>query len=409
MRRLIYLANSRLPTEKAHGYQISKMCEAFAESGVDVLLLHPRRRQADGRLRDRSVFEYYGVRPLFEVRTLFNWDVVALEQLLPGSLFAGLTVTHALAWGLGAALYAKREGADLYYTRDVELAFWLTHLGLPTALELHILPKQGRQLLVGRVARSPFLRLVVTLTSFGRDSLIALGVPESKIAIHPSGVDLSLFEDLPTRDECRRRLGLPLDCAIVGYIGRFEQLGREKGIPDLIGAMGHVPRIDDREPLLLCVGGPMSVVPTYMDLATRHGVPPHRLRFVDHVAARDVPLWIRACDVATVPLPDAVHYTRSISPLKVFEYMAAEAPIVATRLPSIEQVLCHGKTAWLVEPGSAKALGDGIASLLRDPADASRMARRARQEVSRYAWARRAGAILEHSATAPALGQAEIA
>jgi hypothetical protein len=39
--RVIYLANVRLPTEKAHGYQICKMCEAFALNGAEVMLLHP--------------------------------------------------------------------------------------------------------------------------------------------------------------------------------------------------------------------------------------------------------------------------------------------------------------------------------------------------------------------------------
>jgi hypothetical protein len=39
--RVIYLANARLPTEKAHGYQICKMCEAFALNGAEVVLLHP--------------------------------------------------------------------------------------------------------------------------------------------------------------------------------------------------------------------------------------------------------------------------------------------------------------------------------------------------------------------------------
>jgi len=30
--KIIYLANARIPTEKAHGVQIMKMCEVFALS-----------------------------------------------------------------------------------------------------------------------------------------------------------------------------------------------------------------------------------------------------------------------------------------------------------------------------------------------------------------------------------------
>ncbi len=405
--RLIYLANSRLPTEKAHGLQISKMCEAFARSGLDVLLLHPHRHQADRDLRDHNIFEYYGINPVFEVRTLPNWDVVSLERLLPGGLFAGLSIAHALGWGFYAAMYARKEGADLYCTRSVELAFWLTRLGLPVVLEMHVVPRRGRQVLVRQVARRRALRLVVTPTSFGREHLIKTGVPGNSIAVLPSGVDLSLFAQLPTTEECRRHLGLPLNRSIIGYVGRFQTLGMEKGIPELIQAMAFLTSLDGREPLLLCVGGPMTVVPMYLDLARRYGIPMHRLRFIEHVPACDVPYWIRACNVATLPLPWMEHYPYFSSSLKIFEYMAAGVPIVATRLPSVEEVLHHGKTAWLVEPGQAKALGDGIASLLRNPDIAAGMAQQARQEVARHTWALRANSILQLSTDSRSLEETE--
>ena len=83
MNSLIYIANARLPTEKAHGYQICKMCEAFAKNGVEVQLWHPYRYQSDRKLREQSVFDYYGIRSSFKVKTLFNWDVVRLQQLFP--------------------------------------------------------------------------------------------------------------------------------------------------------------------------------------------------------------------------------------------------------------------------------------------------------------------------------------
>jgi glycosyltransferase involved in cell wall biosynthesis len=407
--RLVYLANSRLPTEKAHGYQIAKMCEAFARHGADVVLIHPRRYQADARLRERSVFDYYGVAPQFEVRTIFNLDPVRLERVVPHRLFVGLTAAHALGWGLGAAVYARREQADLYYTRDLEPAFWLTELGLPVVLEMHEVPRQGRRALIGRIARGRSLRLVVAMTSFGRDQLVRLGVPRDRITVQPNGVDLTLFESLPSRAECRRRLGLPLDRAIVGYVGRFHTFGREKGIPQLIEAMGTLGAVDGREPLLLCVGGPMTAVPSYREVARRHGVALHRLQFVDHVPARDVPYWIKASDVASLPLPVAEHYTYFSSSLKVFEYMAAEVPILATRLPAIEEVLQHEQTAWLAPPGDAAALSAGIETLLQRPAEAQMMARRARKDVERYTWMRRAAAIMASSVPSPALGQAEIA
>lgn len=44
MRKLLYIANARIPTERAHGLQMNKMCEAFAAAGNEVTMLAPTRR-----------------------------------------------------------------------------------------------------------------------------------------------------------------------------------------------------------------------------------------------------------------------------------------------------------------------------------------------------------------------------
>ena len=49
--KVIYIANARLPTEKAHGYQIMKVYEAFAKNGRDVELLVPFRVQTNKQMQ----------------------------------------------------------------------------------------------------------------------------------------------------------------------------------------------------------------------------------------------------------------------------------------------------------------------------------------------------------------------
>src|SRR5215475_9505506 len=131
-KKIVYIANARLPTEKAHGYQISKMCEALALNDVEVLLLHPRRYQVEQAQRLHSIFDYYGIRLVFTVKTSANWDVVPLSLHMPQQWFPPLFFAHAMVWGLYAALCARRERADLYYTRESQAAFWLLQMGMPT-------------------------------------------------------------------------------------------------------------------------------------------------------------------------------------------------------------------------------------------------------------------------------------
>jgi glycosyltransferase involved in cell wall biosynthesis len=302
---------------------------------------------------------------------------------------------HSLAWGLYAAWFAHREGADLYYTRESSAAFWLVRRGLPMVYEGHVVPKHGQRWLLTRTAPHPALRLTVVLTSFIKQRFMDLGFPAAKVRVLPDGVDLSLFDKLPSREACRGRLGLPLDCAVIGYVGRFQTLEMEKGIPELVQAMAAIPHLAGKEPLLLCVGGPMEAVPIYEEIARRHSLPAHRLRFIDRVPNSEVPLWIRACDVVTIPWPWTEFSAYFTSPMKLFEYMAASVPIVATDLPAIREVLRHGENAWLVTPGDAKALADGINRVLSDRPLAECMAQQARQEAHNYSWNSRASAVLD--------------
>jgi hypothetical protein len=72
-----------LPTEKPHGYQICKTWVASVLREVDVLLLHPYRHQSDVERSEAKVFDYHGARPIFEIRTLPNWDLVLLNRITP--------------------------------------------------------------------------------------------------------------------------------------------------------------------------------------------------------------------------------------------------------------------------------------------------------------------------------------
>jgi glycosyltransferase involved in cell wall biosynthesis len=342
------------------------------------------------------VFDYYGIKPIFQVQTLKNLDVVVLNRFIPDWIFTPIFFAHAFIWGYYAASMARQYRADLYYTRDTTIAYWLVRMGLPTVYEAHVVPNRGQKLLLRKIKRQPSLRLVAVLTSFLRQRFLDMGFSSEQVIVLPDGVDLDLFEGLPSKEDCRRRLGLPLEQPIIGYIGRFRTLEMEKGIPELVEAMKDLSSVNGAEPLLLCVGGPMDAVPTYLQLARRIGIPQDRLRFVDRVPNTEVPYWIRAFDVALAPFPWVDHYAYFMSPLKLFEYMATGVPILATDLPSIREVLRHGENAWLVPPDDPKALAEGIRHLLENSDLAERLARQAKEDVRQYTWKRRAAVILRH-------------
>jgi glycosyltransferase involved in cell wall biosynthesis len=138
-------------------------------------------------------------------------------------------------------------------------------------------------------------------------------------------------------------------------------------------------------------------VPAYLQVAADAGLARQRLQFVDRVPSWEVPFWIRACDVVTVPWPWSEYSAYATSPHKLFEYMAAERAIVASDLPSLREIVGHGRDAWLVKPGDPEALAGGIAHLLSSREVAAELAQRAGQTVRAYTWERRAAAMWERA------------
>lgn len=393
MKRIVYLTTARLPTEKAHGYQICKMCEAFAQNGMDVTLLHPFRRQPQA-LDGRSIFSYYGIQRCFAVQTLANVDIFSIERFVPATVFNGLFLLHSFLWSLWAARYARRYRADIYYARDISIAFWLTRLGMPTVLELHAIPAGIQDFLLKKIAQQTNLKLTAALTGFIKERLMKRGFAEERIIVLPDAVDPGVFAVPMSKEECRRKVGLPEQAVIVGYIGRFTTMGMEKGVQTLIEAVAEV-RKKIRHACVLCVGGPMEAVARYREIGRARGLDDSSMHFIDRVPNTEVPIWIKACDVVTIPWPwneFSAYYT---SPMKLFEYMASGVPIVASDLPSLREVLRHGENAWLVQPGDPYALAMGIKLILENPIKARLFAEQAGREVKGYTWLLRSKFVLE--------------
>ena len=390
--KIAYIINARLPTELAHGHQTARMCAAFAETGTDVILLYPRRRQTPA-IGGRDIFDYYGIPRVFEARALWNIDTVYwFEARLPRFCAIWIHAAHSVLWGSYAAWVARRAGFRVYYTRDMIIAWWLTVGGFPLVYEYHALPTRRAGWLLRTLGKSKSLLLTITVTSFIKRQLADRGFNPDKIVTLPDAVDLSLFSALPERAVCRKKLGLPHTGFLIGYVGRFRVFGmEEKGIFGLIEAVAILAR--DYAVVLLLVGGPSEMVAAYTDYARARGLSSERVYIVGQVSPRDVPQWMRACDAVVIPWHFTQFSAYATSPLKLFEYMASGTPLVASDLPSLREIV-NDASAVLVRAGSAHALADGIARVLKDPDLGTRIAAQARKDVESYTWKKRAEDIL---------------
>lgn len=394
--KLLYIANARVPGEKAHTYQILKMCEAFKINGFDVELVVPFRFQSKQMKAVGDIWQYYGISERFKVATLPSLDFFFVPGL-PLRIQYPLFYLQAASFYASATLYSLLRSGEIIYSRDPQFLFVLSLIKpswrLRMYYEAHTFPgsRIGKwlRLWVGRRIGG-----LIVITNKLKELYMELSVPEEKISVAPDGVDLAKFAISMTRDQARREVGLPLDKKIIGYVGRFHTMEMKKGLDTVIKAL-RILKEEGFDNLILCfVGGPLEMIPFYLELAKKERIREEDLIFVNHVPPGRIPLYLRSFDICTMPFPWTEHFAYYASPLKLFEYMASKTPIVATDLPSTGEILRDGENAVLVEPDDPKALAEGIERTLSDAELAARIGRQAREDVRQYTWGERAANIM---------------
>ena len=282
--------------------------------------------------------------------------------------FVGGHPAHPLAPGLAAAL----AGADVVHTHHMRSA--------PSRLAALVAHARRRRAVVtdhglgGGDWGGLLPRLFARFLTVSAYSARTLRAPPARTRVIYGGADPQRFT--PDPDAVRHG---------VLFVGR---LTPHKGVDRLIAALppgahlqvagssGHDPALPERDyPLLL------------RQLAAGRDV-----EFLGPVAEHVLPSLYRRAALLVLPSVHRTCYGRFVRisellGLAVLEAMASGTPVIASRLGGLPEVVQHGITGFLVEPGNIAELRERIAQLLHDPGLAQRMGRSARELVlERFTW-----------------------
>ena len=318
--RILYFADIRFPLERANGIQTMETCYALAERGHDVTLAV----RPDTHSPARDPFEYYGLAKNHRLR-------------IAHARVAGPATARRigyLAFAIGRAL--GRSRADLIMTRDLGLASLLVRfpraLRAPVVYESHGYAPDVAAVLPG---------LVATATPPTPGKVARLAVREARVWQGADGyvtITVGLARELTTRFGKRRHLAAipdgvrltpgPIDVEpptgnIVAYAGH---LYAWKGVDVLLEALVHVP---EARGLIVGGHGAEPDLARTRAIAERLGIA-DRVTFTGLVEPGRVRDLLRQASVLVLPNQASAISTRFTSPLKLFEYMAAGRPIVAS-------------------------------------------------------------------------------
>lgn len=363
--KIYYVANARMPTEKAHGIQIAKMCEAFIRLGVSLELVVSSR--GSGNL-ERA----YALTRDIPLRRLPVLDLHFLGPL-------GYRLT-AFQFVLGSLLYlwmkVLRGERFVVYTVDMD-PFSFAPLALvprPLFSEMHGVKQSS--FLVRRFFRRA--GIIATNEPIAEELVRVFSIPPERLCIEPNGVDESVLQNTLSKEEARCRLNLPPDGSFALYVGRFYTW---KGLEILADAAMN-------SPLTIClVGGTRE---EYERVTKKSGT---RLRFAGARPVSEIPPWLAAADVllllGTARNDDSYRHT---SPMKTFEYLAARRATVVAKTPSMESVM-QEHTAFWYEPDDVHSLTQAMHEAYTNP-DAKEKIQAGYALAEEHTWRKRAERIL---------------
>lgn len=256
-------------------------------------------------------------------------------------------------------------------------------MGIPGILEVNaplILEQDKHRGLVDReqaeaIAKRVFqaATTIIAVSREIKDYVSQYVTDTDKIQIIPNGVNPQRFTGNVSGKDTQQ--------FTVGFVGSLKPW---HGLPILIDAFARFQR-NYPQARLLFVGDGKERDRLNQDIATRKLE--SAVKFTGAVSPETVPHWLSQMDVAVAPYPPSQDFY--FSPLKVYEYMAAGLPVVASNIGQISEIIDDGVNGLLTPPGDATALADALEQLWRSPLLRRRLGDSARAKIlQHHTWER---------------------
>lgn len=366
---LFYISGTVLPSQNPHSIHVMKMAQAFGKQGHDVTLF---ARNVGAASED--LFKIYDVDPCFKLHLFSGPDLPLVSQI---NRYLKLSQTMNVT-----------ARPDLLYGHD-PLALTLFSNGSPIIFEVHEMPtKPAHGWAFKQLLKNDNLQAIVAVSDTLKKDILKLfpQIDPEQIFVAHDGADL--IENISSLDGEVTLRGRK-DALNVGYAG---SLTPGKGI-ELINRIAKLrPDYDFH-----IVGGSKKQI---QRLETKERL--HNVFFYGHCEHADVPAYLRAFDICVAPyqhraLIKTGHNTsRWISPMKIFEYMAVQKPMICSKLHVIEEILMHERDALLLPASNEEKWAEAVDFLAESPEYAEKLTQNAFERLKdHYTWDRRVDAIFD--------------
>ncbi len=280
---------------------------------------------------------------LTDLRRSFPFDVIDAEFFFPDGPSA-----VQIGKALGVPVSIKSRGSDI--------AYWARQ------------PLPSRQIISAAKSADGLLTVSAAL----KRDMVSLGMPESRITVHYTGVDQEIFKPVDrTHEKASRGIAGPL-------IAGVGTLNANKGHALTIEALAAIPDAH----LVLIGKGPDEA--ELRKCAQRFGVE-DRVTHTGAIPLDEVARWVATADVMALPSASEGLANAWI------EALSCGTPVVTCDVGGAREVITSDQLGLLVEREPA-AISAGITRILAQPPAQATL----RTSVSQFTWERNAASLRAH-------------
>ena len=220
--------------------------------------------------------------------------------------------------------------------------------------------------------------VIISPSEYYIDESRFLGKYRDKIIVIPNGVNMKDFDIPYSKEECRGKLGLPLDDEIILFVG---MLGPRKGPDVLLKAMPKILKNIPNAKLVFVGSGTMRK--ELEGLCKKINVEKH-VKFAGFVRECMKPLYYKAADVFCLPSV----MKSEVFPMVLLEASASALPMVVSDLDTFKCIIDDGHNGLFTKRRDEKNLADAIIYLLENEDVREKMGKKGKEKVKDYSWER---------------------
>ena len=284
-------------------------------------------------------------------------------------------------FGIGLPRYTRRASLDLFHGTNYEVPLWNRNRNVITVHDLSIFlhPEKHEPHIARRAQRRlPIMlraaaRIITPTEAVKREVGERFRIKPDRIAVTPMAPRRS-FHRLPL-DQCLpllRRLEIEDDFIL--FVGTIEP---RKNLVTLVRAFEQLLARTSLRPQLVIAGGPGWLREEFDQSISRSDLG-HRLRLTGYLADDDLRALCSACKVFVYP---SLYEGFGLPPL---EAMACGAPVIASRIPCLNETL--NDNALLVAPLDVDELASALERVLSDETERKRLAEKGQKHAAGFCW-----------------------